>query len=136
MEVKRRILVGTYVLSSGYYDAYYLRAQKVRKLIVQDFQQAFEKSCDLIVCPVAPTTAFRIGEKTASPVEMYLNDIFTITVNLAGLPGMSVPCGFDSGGLPVGLQIVGRPWDEETVLRAGFACEQAADCRGKYAPDC
>jgi len=125
-EVKRRIMLGTYVLSAGYYDAYYLKAQKVRTLIRQDFLSAFE-TCDLIATPVAPTTAFRLGEKTADPLTMYLTDIFTIAVNLAGLPALSVPCGFDQSGLPIGLQLIGRPFDEATLLQAGYAYEQAHD---------
>ncbi len=122
-EVQRRIMLGTYVLSSGYYDAYYLKAQKVRTLIRQDFQKAFER-CDVILTPTSPTPAFKLGEKTADPLEMYLSDIYTISVNLASIPGMSVPCGLTDSGLPVGLQVLGKPFDEETVLRAGYAYEQ------------
>jgi len=122
-EVKRRIMIGTYVLSSGYFDAYYLRAQKVRTLIAHDFKAVFEKKCDIILSPTAPTTAFKIGEKVSDPLSMYLNDIFTIPVNLAGLPGMSIPCGFDSKGLPVGLQLIGKPWDEETLFKTAYAYE-------------
>ena len=121
-EVKRRIILGTYVLSSGYYDAYYGKAGKVRTLIRRDFEQAFEK-CDIIVTPVSPTTAFKIGEKVEDPLQMYLSDIFTIPVNLAGLPGMSVPCGFDGAGLPIGLQIIGKPLDEARMLQAAFVLE-------------
>lgn len=121
-EVKRRIILGTYVLSSGYYDAYYGKAGKVRTLIRRDFEQAFEK-CDIIVTPVSPTTAFKVGEKVEDPLQMYLSDIFTIPVNLAGLPGMSVPCGFDGAGLPVGLQIIGKPLDEARMLQAAFVLE-------------
>ena len=117
-EVKRRILIGTYALSAGYYDAYYLKAQKIRRVIAQDFAAAFEQ-CDIIVGPTSPTTAFPIGEKTQDPVAMYLNDIFTNTVNLAGLPGLSIPCGFDTAGLPVGMQLIGRFMDEACLL--GFA---------------
>ena len=117
-EVKRRILIGTYALSAGYYDAYYLKAQKIRRVIAQDFAAAFEQ-CDIIVGPTSPTTAFPIGEKTQDPVAMYLNDIFTNTVNLAGLPGLSIPCGFDANGLPVGMQLIGRFMDEAALL--GFA---------------
>ena len=127
-EVKRRIMLGTYVLSAGYYDAYYVKAQKVRTLIRQDFLRAFE-SCDIIATPVAPTTAFRLGEKLADPLTMYLSDIFTIAVNLAGLPGLSVPCGFDPQGLPIGLQLIGRPFAEDVLLRAGYAYEQTHDWR-------
>ncbi len=114
-EVKRRILIGTYALSAGYYDAYYLKAQKIRRVIAQDFATAFEQ-CDIIIGPTSPTTAFPIGEKTQDPVAMYLNDIFTNTVNLAGLPGLSIPCGFDAAGLPVGMQLIGRFMDEASLL--------------------
>ncbi len=126
-EVKRRIMIGTYVLSTGYYDAYYLRAQKVRALIAQDFKKAFAEHCDLIACPTSPTTAFKIGEKSEDPLAMYLSDIFTIPVNLAGLPGMSVCCGFDSQKLPIGLQLIGKAFDEETIFRAAFAYESSTD---------
>lgn len=124
-EVKRRIMLGTYALSSGYYDAYYLKAQKVRTLIKQDFDKAFEKY-DIIIGPTAPTTAFKIGEKIDDPLTMYLNDICTIPVNLAGLPAISVPCGL-ADGLPVGMQIIGRAFDEATLLRAAYAYEQATE---------
>jgi len=132
-EVKRRIILGTYVLSSGYHDAYYLRAQKVRTLIRGDFDAAFEQ-CDAILTPVAPMPAYRIGEKSADPLQMYLGDVFTVPVNLAGLCGMSVPCGFTSGRLPVGLQIMGPALGEEAVLRAGYAYEQATDWRSARPP--
>ncbi|MFZ0677341.1 Asp-tRNA(Asn)/Glu-tRNA(Gln) amidotransferase subunit GatA [Candidatus Binatus sp.] len=122
-EVKRRIMLGTFALSAGYYDAYYLKAQKVRTLIRQDFERAFEK-CDLIVTPVAPTTAFKIGEKMNDPLTMYLSDIFTISVNLAGLPGMAMPCGHDANNLPIGMQLIAPPFAEETILRAGDAFER------------
>jgi len=125
-EVKRRILIGTYVLSHGYYDAYYIRAQKLRRLIAQDFVEAF-KQCDVIMGPTSPTTAFRIGEKSADPVQMYLSDIYTIAVNLAGLPGMSIPCGFDGGGLPVGLQIIGNYFDEARMLNVAHQYQLATD---------
>ena len=125
-EVKRRIMLGTYALSAGYYDAYYLKAQKVRALIKKDFEDAF-KTCDAIITPTSPTTAFKIGEKTQDPLQMYLSDIFTISVNLAGLPGLSVPCGFDSDGLPIGMQIIGKHLDEATILRIAYAYEQATD---------
>jgi aspartyl-tRNA(Asn)/glutamyl-tRNA(Gln) amidotransferase subunit A len=125
-EVKRRIMIGTYVLSAGYYDAYYLRAQKVRTLIARDFAQAFER-CDVLLTPATPSPAFAIGAKTGDPVSMYLNDIFTVTVNLAGLPGISVPAGLTHDGLPLGLQIIGKAFDESTVLRAGRAIERAAN---------
>ena len=124
-EVKRRIMIGTYVLSAGYYDAYYLRAQKVRTLIARDFTHAFEQ-CDVLLTPASPCAAFGHGEKTADPVAMYLNDVFTVTVNLAGLPGISVPAGLSHDGLPLGLQVIGRAFDEATVLRAGRAIERAA----------
>jgi len=122
-EVKRRIMLGTYALSSGYYDAYYRKAQQVRTLIRQDFVEAFQH-CDVIVTPTVPSPAFPIGEKTGDPLQMYLLDIFTTTVNLAGLPGLSMPCGTTSGGLPVGMQILGRHFDEGTVLKTAFAFEQ------------
>jgi len=125
-EVKRRILVGTYVLSHGYYDAYYLQAQKVRRLIAQDFAKAFEK-CDIILGPTSPTTAFEIGAKIDDPVQMYLNDIFTIPAPLAGLPGLSIPCGFDAQGLPVGLQLMGNYFSEARLLGAAHRYQQATD---------
>lgn len=125
-EVKRRIMLGTYALSSGYYDAYYLKAQKVRTLIKQDFDRAWEK-VNIILTPTSPTAAFKIGEKTEDPLQMYLSDIFTISVNLAGIPGLSLPCGFTANKLPIGLQILGKPFDEETLLRAAYAYEQATD---------
>ena len=125
-EVKRRILIGTYALSAGYYDAYYLKAQKIRRVIAQDFASAFEQ-CDVIVGPTSPTTAFPIGAKTQDPVAMYLNDIFTNTVNLAGLPGLSIPCGFDAAGLPVGLQLIGKFMDEASLLSAAHQLQQETD---------
>jgi len=125
-EVKRRILVGTYVLSHGYYDAYYLQAQKVRRLIAQEFSRAFER-CDLILGPTAPTTAFEIGAKAEDPVQMYLGDIFTIPAPLAGLPALSIPCGFDGAGLPVGLQLMGRHFSEGLLLGAAHRYQQATD---------
>jgi len=126
-EVKRRIILGTYALSAGYYDAYYLRAQKVRTLIRQDFEKAFER-CDAIVTPTSPEVAFRIGEKTDDPLKMYLSDIFTISVNLAGICGVSLPCGFsNSPHLPIGLQVLGKPFDEETILRVAHTYEQATE---------
>ena len=125
-EVKRRILVGTYVLSHGYYDAYYLKAQKVRRLIARDFADAF-KHCDLIAGPTAPSTAFPLGAKSDDPVQMYLNDIFTIPAPLAGLPGLSIPCGFDAKGLPVGLQIMGNYFAEAKMLGAAHRYQQATD---------
>lgn len=125
-EVKRRIILGTYVLSSGYHDAYYLRAQQVRTLIRRDFEEAF-KQCDALLTPVAPTTAYRIGERTADPIQMYLGDIFTVTANLAGICGLSVPCGFSNANLPIGLQILGPAFGEEAILRVGHAYEQSTD---------
>jgi aspartyl-tRNA(Asn)/glutamyl-tRNA(Gln) amidotransferase subunit A len=125
-EVKRRILIGTYVLSHGYYDAYYLQAQKVRRLIAKDFADAFTR-CDLIMGPTAPSTAFALGAKADDPVQMYLNDIFTIPAPLAGLPGLSIPCGFDRQGLPVGLQIMGNHFAEAKMLGAAHRYQQATD---------
>ncbi len=124
-EVKRRILMGTYVLSAGYYDAYYLKAQKVRTRIKQDFEQAFKK-VDVLLTPTTPSPAFAAGEMIGDPLEMYLNDILTVTVNMAGLPGLSVPAGFSASGLPLGLQLIGKPFDEGTLLRAGQVIEDAA----------
>ena len=125
-EVKRRIMIGTYVLSAGYYDAYYIKAQKVRRLILQDFLDAY-KQCDLLLTPSTPSAAFAIGENEDDPIKMYLNDVFTVSVNLAGLPGLSVPAGLNDQGLPLGLQLIGRPWDEETIIRAGGVIERAAN---------
>ena len=122
-EVKRRIMLGTYALSSGYYDAYYKKAQQVRTLIKEDFDRVFER-CDIIVGPTTPTVAFRVGEKTDDPLQMYLSDVYTIPVNIAGLPAMSVPCGF-SEGLPVGIQFIGKPFAESTLLRAAYTYEQS-----------
>jgi aspartyl-tRNA(Asn)/glutamyl-tRNA(Gln) amidotransferase subunit A len=129
-EVKRRIMIGTYVLSAGYYDAYYVKALKVRRRIANDFDQAFEK-VDALLTPTAPSAAFQLGDKSDDPVAMYLNDIFTVTVNLAGLPGMSVPAGLDAGGLPLGLQLIGRALDEGTLFSLGGALEKAANFRAK-----
>lgn len=125
-EVKRRIMIGTYALSAGYYDAYYLKAQKLRRLITDDFNRAFER-CDVIMGPTAPTTAFEFGSKTDDPVAMYLSDIYTISVNLAGLPGMSIPAGFDSKGRPVGLQLIGKYFDEARLLNVAHKYQQATD---------
>ncbi|MBI3506972.1 MAG: Asp-tRNA(Asn)/Glu-tRNA(Gln) amidotransferase subunit GatA [Proteobacteria bacterium] len=125
-EVRRRILIGTYVLSAGYYDAYYLKAQKVRTLIFNDFQEAWKK-CDVILTPTAPSAAFAIGENADDPLAMYLNDVFTVPVNLAGLPGMSVPAGLSGEGLPLGLQLIGKPFDESTLFRVGGVLESAAN---------
>jgi aspartyl-tRNA(Asn)/glutamyl-tRNA(Gln) amidotransferase subunit A len=124
-EVKRRIMLGTYALSAGYYDAYYLKALKVRTLIKEDFARAFGK-CDVLISPTAPTTAFKIGEKSADPLSMYLSDIATIPINLAGLPAVSLPCGFNDK-LPVGLQIIGQTFAEEIILRTAFTFEQNTD---------
>ena len=129
-EVRRRIMIGTYVLSAGYYDAYYLRAQKVRTRIVEDFENAWQ-TCDAILTPTAPSAAFPVGRKVNDPVQMYLNDIFTVTTNLAGLPGISVPAGLDKNGLPLGLQIIGRAMDEATVFKAASALEDAAGFTAK-----
>jgi aspartyl-tRNA(Asn)/glutamyl-tRNA(Gln) amidotransferase subunit A len=131
-EVRRRVLVGTYVLSAGYYDAYYLRAQKVRTLIKRDFEQCFHEGVYAILAPTTPSAAFAIGEKSEDPVSMYLNDVFTVTVNMAGLPGISVPAGLDARGLPLGLQLIGRPFDEETLFALGAVLEGAA---GRFAPE-
>ena len=131
-EVRRRVMIGTYVLSAGYYNAYYLRAQKVRTLIKQDFEECFKAGVHVMLTPATPSAAFGIGEKGgADPVEMYLNDVFTVTVNMAGLPGISVPAGLDAQGLPLGLQLIGRPFDEETLFSLGHVIEQAA---GHFAP--
>jgi aspartyl-tRNA(Asn)/glutamyl-tRNA(Gln) amidotransferase subunit A len=131
-EVRRRVMIGTYVLSAGYYDAYYLRAQKVRTLIKKDFEDCFATGVDAILTPTTPSAAFGIGEKgQADPIEMYLNDVFTVTVNMAGLPGISVPGGLDAQGLPLGLQLIGRPFDEESLFSLGAVIEQAA---GHFAP--
>jgi len=132
-EVRRRIMIGTYVLSAGYYDAYYLRAQKVRTLIKRDFEQVFADGVDAILAPATPSAAFGIGEKgTADPIEMYLNDVFTVTVNMAGLPGISVPGGLSADGLPLGLQLIGRPFDEETLFSLAHVVEQEA---GRFSPE-
>ena len=132
-EVKRRILIGAYVLSHGYYDAYYIRAQKLRRLIAQDFTEAF-KQCDVIMGPTSPSTAFKIGEKSGDPMQMYLSDIYTIAVNLAGLPGMSIPCGFDSGGLPVGLQIIGNYFAESRMLNVAHQYQLETDWHQRVPP--
>jgi aspartyl-tRNA(Asn)/glutamyl-tRNA(Gln) amidotransferase subunit A len=129
-EVRRRVLVGTYVLSAGYYDAYYLKAQKVRSLVKRDFEEAFGR-VDVLLTPTTPGPAFGVGEVSGDPIQMYLNDIFTVTVNMAGLPGISVPAGLSSEGTPLGLQLIGRPFDEATLFRAGLAIEEAA---GRFAP--
>ena len=131
-EVRRRVMIGTYVLSAGYYDAYYVRAQKVRTLIKKDFEDAFAAGIDAMLTPATPSAAFAIGEKGSDPIAMYLNDIFTVTVNMAGLPGIAVPAGLDAQGLPLGLQLIGRPFDEETLFTLGGVIEQAA---GQFTPE-
>ena len=132
-EVKRRIMIGTYVLSAGYYDAYYLRAQQVRSLIKRDFDLAFEAGIDAILTPATPTAAFGLETMAmASPIEMYLNDIFTVTVNMAGLPGIAVPAGLTADGLPLGLQVIGKPFDEAMLFRTGKVIEDAA---GRFTPE-
>ena len=133
-EVKRRIMIGTYVLSAGYYDAYYLQAQKVRTLIKKDFEDVFHAGVDVILTPATPSAAFGVADQdmAADPVKMYLNDIFTVTVNMAGLPGIAVPAGLDANGLPLGLQLIGRPFDEETLFQTGHVIEQAA---GRFSPE-
>jgi len=132
-EVRRRIMIGTYVLSAGYYDAYYLRAQKVRTLIKRDFERCFADGITAILTPTTPSAAFAVGEKSsADPVEMYLNDVFTVTVNMAGLPGLSVPGGLDANGLPLGLQLIGRPFEEESLFALAAVIERAA---GAFKPD-
>jgi aspartyl-tRNA(Asn)/glutamyl-tRNA(Gln) amidotransferase subunit A len=125
-EVKRRVMIGTYVLSAGFYDAYYNRARKVRALIKRDFEEVFADGIDAILTPATPSAAFEIGKEHDDPVEMYLNDVFTVTVNLAGLPGIAVPAGLDTRGLPLGLQLIGRPWEEGDLLNTAYALEQAA----------
>ena len=130
LEVKRRIMLGTYALSAGYYDAYYLKAQKVRTLIKQDFDAAFE-DVDVLICPTSPTTAFKAGEKTADPLSMYLSDLMTIPVNLAGLPGISIPCGFDGQNLPIGMQLIGNVLREDLLFQVGHAYQQATDWHTK-----
>jgi aspartyl-tRNA(Asn)/glutamyl-tRNA(Gln) amidotransferase subunit A len=132
-EVKRRVLIGTYVLSAGYYDAYYLRAQRVRTLIKRDFEETFAEGIDAILTPATPTAAFGLEAMAlASPIEMYLNDVFTVTVNMAGLPGIAVPAGRTADGLPLGLQLIGRPFDEATLFRASEVIENAA---GHFTPE-
>ena len=126
-EVQRRVMVGTYVLSAGFYDAYYNRARRVRALIKQDFDKVFADGVDAILTPATPSAAFGLGEMTnADPIQMYLNDVFTVTVNLAGLPGIAVPIGQDAQGLPLGLQLIGRPWEEGELLNVAYSLEQSA----------
>ena len=134
-EAKRRIMLGTYVLSAGYYDAYYVKAQKVRTLLARDFTAAFEK-CDALLAPVAPFTAFLLGQKVDDPLQMYLTDVFTVSANLAGLPALSLPCGFDARGLPIGLQILGKHWSEATVLRAARAYERDTEWHTRHPINC
>jgi aspartyl-tRNA(Asn)/glutamyl-tRNA(Gln) amidotransferase subunit A len=129
-EVQRRIIIGTYCLSAGYYDAYYGKASQVRTLIIEDYKRAFEQ-CDVILSPVAPTPAFKIGENVEDPLKMYLSDIFTLSANLAGIPGMAVPCGFSTDGLPIGLQILGKHFNEGMLLKVGYSFEQATDFHTK-----
>ena len=133
-EVKRRIILGTYVLSSGYYDAYYKKAQKVRTLIKQEFEKLFEKY-DLLITPTSPTVAYEIGTKSNNPLEMYLADLCTVSVNIAGLPGISIPCGVDSKGMPIGLQLIGKPFGEETIIQAAYTYEQETKFRDNYKPE-
>jgi aspartyl-tRNA(Asn)/glutamyl-tRNA(Gln) amidotransferase subunit A len=135
-EVQRRIMIGTYALSSGYYDAYYLRAQKVRTLIRRDFDAAFAQ-CDVILCPTSPTPAFKVGEKSGDPLQMYLCDVFTVTCNIAGIPGLSLPCGFtnDPRPLPIGLQLLAPAFHEEQLLRAARMYERETDWHTRRAPD-
>ena len=133
-EVKRRIILGTYVLSAGYYDAYYKKAQRVRTVIRNEFQKLFEKY-DILITPTSPITAFGIGEKSNNPLEMYLADICTVTINVAGVPAMSIPCGLDKGGLPIGMQLIGKHFDEETLIRAAYTYEQETKFREKYKPN-
>ena len=133
-EVKRRIILGTYVLSAGYYDAYYKKAQKVRTMVMNEFNKAFEKY-DVILTPTSPVTAFGIGEKSNNPLEMYLADICTVSVNVAGLPAISIPCGVDSKGLPIGMQIIGKKFNEETILNAAYSIEKEIKFREKYRPE-
>jgi len=133
-EVKRRIILGTYVLSSGYYDAYYKKAQKVRTVIKQEFEKLFEKY-DLLITPTSPTVAYEIGTKSNNPLEMYLADLCTVSVNIAGLPGISIPCGVDSKGMPIGLQLIGKPFGEETLIQAAYTYEQETKFREKYKPE-
>ena len=133
-EVKRRIILGTYVLSSGYYDAYYKKAQKVRTIIKQEFEKLFKKY-DILITPTSPTVAYEIGTKSNNPLEMYLADLCTVAVNIAGLPGISIPCGVDSQGMPIGLQLIGKPFGEETIIQAAYTYEQEIKFREKYKPE-
>src|SRR5205814_2130393 len=130
-EVKRRIMLGTYVLSAGYYDAYYLKAQQVRTLIRGDYERAFEQ-VDVVAMPTSPTPAFKLGERVSNPLQMYLGDVFTVSANLAGLPAISVPCGFTAGGLPIGFQLTGRLFEEAGILRAAHAYERQTEWWNRY----
>jgi len=130
-EVKRRIILGTYVLSSGYYDAYYKKAQQVRTLIREKFNELFKKY-DILLTPTSPTTAFGIGEKSDNPLEMYLSDICTVSINIAGVPAIAIPCGVDSKGLPIGMQLIGKHFDEETIYRAAYTYEQNTNFRAEH----
>ena len=132
-EVKRRIMIGNYALSAGYYDAYYLKALKVRTLVQQDYMEAFKK-VDVIMAPTAPTPAYKIGEMISNPLQMYLQDVCTVPLNLAGLPGISIPCGYSSNNLPIGLQIIGKPLDEATLTRAAYTYEQSQNFHKEMAP--
>ena len=132
-EVKRRIILGTYVLSSGYYDAYYKKAQKVRTVIKKEFEKLFEKF-DMLLTPTSPTVAYKIGTKSNNPLEMYLADLCTVSVNIAGLPGISIPCGVDSQGMPIGLQLIGKPFDEESIIQAAYTYEQEIKFRENNKP--
>lgn len=132
-EVKRRIILGTYVLSSGYYDAYYKKAQKVRTIIKQEFEKLFEKY-DLLITPTSPTVAYKIGTRSNNPLEMYLADLCTVSLNIAGIPGISIPCGVDSNGMPIGLQLIGKPFGEETIIQAAYTYEQEVKFREQYKP--
>ena len=134
-EVKRRIMLGTYVLSAGYYDAYYLKALKVRTLICQDFQAAFDQA-DVLICPTSPTPAFKIGQKVTDPLTMYLSDIYTISANLAGVPAVSIPCGLTDQGLPIGLQLMCKHFNETKLLQAAWMFQQATDHHKRRAPSC
>ena len=133
-EVKRRIILGTYVLSSGYYDAYYKKAQKVRTIIKQEFEKLFE-NYDILITPTSPTVAYEVGTKSNNPLEMYLADLCTVSVNIAGLPGISIPCGVDKNGMPIGMQLIGKAFDEETLIRAAYTYEQETKFREKYKPE-
>ena len=132
-EVKRRIILGTYVLSSGYYDAYYKKAQQVRTLVKNKFTKEFEKY-DVLLIPTSPITAFKFGEKSENPLEMYLADICTVSINIAGVPGISIPCGLDKEGMPIGMQLIGKHFDEETILNAAYTYEKATNFRENYKP--